>query len=77
MGWAYVPATLAADWERMEPPVVNAVSVWFLACASLVVMLALLEVGRRIGIHRRALDPEGASPGLGAIGGRCLASWGC
>src|SRR3954470_7110389 len=29
--------------------------------------LILLEVGRRIGVRRRVLDPEGAVAGLGAI----------
>jgi hypothetical protein len=31
--------------------------------------LIVLEVGRRIGVRRRALDPEGAAAGLGAIEG--------
>jgi hypothetical protein len=30
-------------------------------------MLLLQEVGRRIGVHRRAKDPEGAGTGLGTI----------
>src|SRR3954452_7878168 len=31
--------------------------------------LMLLELGRRIGVRRRVLDPEGAAAGLGAIEG--------
>ncbi len=42
---------------------------WLLAGGLVVVMLASLEVGRRIGIHRKQADPEGASTGLGAIEG--------
>jgi len=36
-------------------------------------MLVLLEVGRRLGAHRSAQDPEGARAGLGAIEGSVLA----
>ena len=36
-------------------------------------MLVLLEVGRRIGVHRLAQDPEGARAGFGAIEGSLLA----
>jgi len=36
-------------------------------------MLFLLEVGRRVGIHRLARDPEGAKSGLGAIEGAVMA----
>lgn len=32
-------------------------------------MLLMLEVGRRVGIRRRLLDPDGASAGLGALDG--------
>jgi CDP-diglyceride synthetase len=32
-------------------------------------MVALLEVGRRIGIHRKRKDPEGAREGVGAVEG--------
>jgi hypothetical protein len=45
------------------------VGFWLLASALLVVMLILLELGRKIGIHRHQVDPEGASKGLGAIEG--------
>ena len=38
-----------------------------------VCMLVLLEVGRRIGVHRLAKDPEGARVGFGAIEGAVLA----
>jgi hypothetical protein len=36
-------------------------------------MMLLLEVGRRIGIRRRAKDVEGASEGLGAVDGAVFA----
>jgi len=36
-------------------------------------MLVLLEVGRRIGVHRLAQDPEGARAGIGTIEGAVLA----
>jgi len=36
-------------------------------------MLPLLEVGRRIGVHRLAQDPEGARAGIGTIEGAVLA----
>ncbi len=48
---------------------VKVVDFWLLAGGLLVVILALLEIGRRIGIHRRKVDPEGAGEGLGAIDG--------
>src|SRR5580698_1431175 len=47
----------------------NAFNFWLIAGGLLVVMLALLEVGRRIGIQRHAADPEGSGAGLGAIDG--------
>jgi hypothetical protein len=40
-----------------------------LAAGLFVVILLLLETGRRIGIHRREADPEKANAGLGAIDG--------
>lgn len=55
--------------EGMEIPTINVVNFWLLAGSLLVAVLALLEAGRRIGIHRRKVDPEGASVGLGAIEG--------
>jgi hypothetical protein len=36
-------------------------------------MMALLEVGRRIGLRRMAEDPEGARAGIGTIEGALLA----
>ncbi len=48
---------------------VNAVDFWMLAGGLLLAIFLLLEVGRRIGIYRRRLDPEGASSGLGALEG--------
>ena len=48
---------------------INTLNFWLLASSLLVVMLALLEIGRKIGIHRRKVDPEGAGAGLGAIDG--------
>ena len=36
-------------------------------------MLLLLEVGRRIGIRRLTIDPEGARTGVGAIEGAVFA----
>ena len=48
---------------------INALNFWLIAISLLLVMLALLEIGRRIGIHRHCVDPEGASAGLGAIDG--------
>src|SRR5580704_121962 len=53
----------------MEMPMTNIFTFWLLASCLLLVILASLEVGRRIGIHRRKADPEGASAGLGAIEG--------
>jgi hypothetical protein len=53
----------------MEYPMINALNFWLVASGLLIVMLALLEVGRRIGVHRRRVDPEHASAGLGAIDG--------
>ena len=47
----------------------NVVNFWLAAGGLLVVILALLEVGRRIGIHRRKVDPESASAGLGTVDG--------
>jgi hypothetical protein len=40
-----------------------------LAGALLVGMLLLLETGRRLGVRRRAQDPEGAQQGLGVVDG--------
>lgn len=48
---------------------INTLNFWLLASGLLVVMLALLEIGRKIGIHRHEVDPEGAGSGLGAIDG--------
>jgi len=46
----------------------------FLLASSLIfVMLILLEVSRRIAVHRLAQDPEGARVGFGAIEGVALA----
>jgi len=36
-------------------------------------MLALLELGRRIGMHRLAIDPDGAQAGTGAVDGAVFA----
>jgi hypothetical protein len=36
-------------------------------------MVALLEIGRRIGVRRRANDPEGAQAGTGAVDGAVFA----
>ena len=36
-------------------------------------MLALLEFGRRIGMHRLAIDPDGAQAGTGAVDGAVFA----
>ena len=36
-------------------------------------MLALLEIGRRIGVHRLAIDPDGAQAGTGAVDGAVFA----
>jgi hypothetical protein len=53
----------------MNIPIMNLLDFWLLAGGLLVVILASLEVGRRIGIRRRQTDPEGAGLGLGAIEG--------
>lgn len=42
---------------------------WFVAGGLLLVIFLLLECGKRIGAHRRRVDPEGANAGLGAIEG--------
>ena len=36
-------------------------------------MLILLEVGRRIGVHRLAKDPQGAEAGVGTVEGAVFA----
>ena len=38
-------------------------------------MVLLLEVGRRIGLHRKGKDPEGARAGLGAVEGAIFGCW--
>lgn len=48
---------------------IDPINFWLVAIALLLVMFALLEIGRRIGVHRRRADPDGASEGLGAIEG--------
>jgi len=48
---------------------VNTVDFWAVAGGLLIVIFVLLEVGRRIGLHRRKVDPDHASAGLGAIEG--------
>lgn len=45
----------------------------FFTVGLFLVMLLFLEVGRRIGIRRTALDPEGARTGVGAIEGAVFA----
>jgi len=47
--------------------------VLLIALGQFVGMVALLEVGRRIGIHRRHKDPEGAREGVGAAEGAIFA----
>jgi hypothetical protein len=49
------------------------VFVLLIALGQFVGMVALLEVGRRIGIHRRQKDPEGAREGVGAVEGAIFA----
>ncbi len=48
---------------------INVLNFWLLAGGLLLGILAFLEVGRRIGVHRKQVDPEGAGAGLGAIDG--------
>ena len=48
---------------------IKALNFWLLAGGLLVVIIVLLEIGRRVGIHRHRADPEGANAGLGAIDG--------
>lgn len=48
---------------------VKAIDFWFLAGGLLLAIFVLLEVGRRIGMYRRRVDPEGSSTGLGALEG--------
>ena len=48
---------------------VNALDFWLLAGGLLLAIFVLLEVGRRIGIYRRRIDPEGSGSGLGALEG--------
>jgi hypothetical protein len=43
--------------------------VLLIALGLFVAMVVLLEVGRRIGIHRKRNDPEGAREGVGAVEG--------
>ncbi len=54
---------------KLDTPMVRAIDFWLLAGALLLAIFVLLEVGRRIGIHRRRVDPEGSSSGLGALEG--------
>ncbi|MGH9197595.1 MAG: hypothetical protein ACRD1T_17860 [Acidimicrobiia bacterium] len=49
--------------------------VFSLSVGLFVVMLILVEVGRRIGVRRIAQDPTGAQAGVGTIEGAVLA-WG-
>jgi hypothetical protein len=46
---------------------------WLLAIALFLAMLALIEVGRRLGISRQARDPEGLAKGIGASEGAIFA----
>lgn len=55
--------------EPYEYPIMHLLDFWMLAGGLLVFILASLEAGRRIGIRRREIDPEGAGVGLGAIEG--------
>jgi hypothetical protein len=48
---------------------INFTDFWMVAGGLLLTIIFLLEVGRRIGTHRRRIDPEGAGTGLGAIDG--------
>lgn len=48
---------------------INIVYFWLAAGGLLLLIVVLLETGRRIGAHRRQVDPEGASAGLGTIEG--------
>jgi len=45
----------------------------FVFAGIFVAMLAFLEIGRRMGERRRALDPEGAAAGTGAVVGAVFA----
>ena len=47
----------------------NEASVVLFVTGLIVAMLLMLEVGRRVGIRRQMLDPDGASTGLGAVEG--------
>ncbi len=53
----------------MNIPIMHLLDFWMLAGGLLVFILASLEAGRRIGIRRREIDPEGAGVGPGAIEG--------
>jgi hypothetical protein len=48
---------------------VNSLDFWMLAGGLLLAIIVSLEVGRRIGIHRQRIDPDGANTGLGALEG--------
>lgn len=48
---------------------INIVYFWLATGGLVLLIVLLLEAGRRIGAHRRQVDPEGASAGLGAIEG--------
>ena len=54
---------------KLDTPMVKAIDFWLLAGSLLLAIFVLLEVGRRIGIHRRRIDPESSSSGLGALEG--------
>ena len=60
---------LGANRNFMQIPMINVLNFWLLAGGLLLGILAFLEVGRRIGLHRKQVDPEGAGAGLGAIDG--------
>ena len=49
------------------------IKVFLFALCLFLGMLLLMEVGRWIGIRRKAVDPEGASAGVGAIEGAVFA----
>ena len=53
----------------MQPPAYFSFLAVAIVVARFVSILVLLEAGRRIGLRKRALDPEGATAGLGAIEG--------
>src|SRR4030095_3260043 len=61
--------TLSGPGRPNGTPMIFTTFVLLIALGLFAAMVALLEVGRRIGIHRKRKDPEGAREGVVAVEG--------